>query len=266
MATKDKYEAYFEESALFITCVKSGNFRQEDLYEIHKEILKIDGRKLEYFDAYKFTADQYFTLCSTALDQNALALEFIEVPFIEADKYRQLCFQAVKQNGFALYYVKRGFFENAPEKLTDLYSAAVIQDNDALQLIRDQTFELCLIAVKHPSALQWVHAELFSKEEYGKICYTAFYEKRALVVIDKLFGTCSEKEYRKNFQALRFVNKNNLFPAQYREICLLAIQCSDESLPFVDTVLWRDEDFCREAMKLSKKSRNFVENLKTTLT
>jgi hypothetical protein len=69
----------------------------------------------------------------------------------------------------------------------------------------------------------------------------------------ELFGTCSEKEYSKNFQALRFVNKNNLFPEKYREICLLAIQCADESLPFVDKSLWLDTDFCREVMKLGAK-------------
>ncbi|GHT77758.1 hypothetical protein FACS1894130_03190 [Spirochaetia bacterium] len=260
MTTKNNLKQFFEESSTFITCVKTGDFLQDNLYEIHLEILKIDGKKLEMIEPERFTADQYFNLCSAAIDQNGLAIQWVDVSIIGAELYQKLCCQAVKQNGIALYYVKKEHFQNDQKKLRVIYNIAVSQNNDALQLIQDQTFELCLMAVKHPSALQWVRASILSKEDYGKICFAAFYQKRPLAVIERIFGGFPEIKHIQNYQALRFVNKEHLSPEKYKEICLLAIQYSSESLPFVDEALWLDNDFCLEAVKLSKKSENYVKN------
>ncbi|GHV90256.1 hypothetical protein AGMMS50268_07590 [Spirochaetia bacterium] len=260
MTTKNNLKQFFEESATFITCVKSGDFLQDNLYEIHLEILKIDGKKLEMIEPERFTADQYFNLCSAAIDQNGLAIEWVDVSIIGAELYQKLCCQALKQNGIALYYVKKEHFQNDQKKLRVIYNIAVSKNNDALQLIHDQTFELCLMAVKHPSTLQWVNPKLFSKEDYGKICFTAFYQKRYLAVIERIIGDFPEIKHIQNYQSLRFVNKEHLSPEKYKETCLLAIQYSSESLPFIDDALWLDKDFCLEALKFSKKAENYVKN------
>jgi hypothetical protein len=87
---------------------------------------------------------------------------------------------------------------------------------------------------KNASALQWVNPKLFSQEEYGEICYLAFYRKAGLVLLDQLFEPELLIKHIRNYQALRFVNKDQCLPETYKEICYLAIQYSDESLPFVD--------------------------------
>jgi hypothetical protein len=261
MKAKDKFEVFFKEGSLFITCVKSGDFAQEDLYEMHLKILKIDGKILECVDEEAFTADQYYTLCSTAIEQNGLALEWVKESVIGVENYRKLCYQAVKQNGFSVWFVKRTCFQDDLKQLRVIYNTAVSQNPDALQLIHDQSLTLCLIAVeKNASAVQWVIPQLFSKEAYGDICYTAFYRKHALILLDYIFERDLLIKHRQNYQALRFVHKDHLFPEKYKAICLQAIEYSSESLPFVDKSLWRDTDFCVEAMKVSKSSKKYVQN------
>jgi hypothetical protein len=143
----------------------------------------------------------------------------------------------------------------------ELYRTAIIQDTDSLMLIQDQTLPLCQMAAKkNASALQWVNQELFSREEYGEICFAAFYRKQGWPILDIIFGEPFGVKRIQGYQALRFADKGRLLPGKYREICLLAIQYSGESLPFVDGSLWLDKGFCREALKASKYSRDYVKN------
>ncbi|GHT98550.1 hypothetical protein FACS1894142_5020 [Spirochaetia bacterium] len=259
MKATDKFEEYFEDSSIFISCVKFGSFTQEDLYEIHLKILKIDGKRLELVDAEKFTSDQYFNLCSTAIDQNGLALEYVKASLIGVENYQKLCYQSVKQNGFSVWFVKEEYFQDDLKKLRVIYNTAVGQNADALQVIKDQTLTVCLIAVeKNTSALQWVNPQLFSKADYGEICYAAFHRKHARLIIEQLFEPDLLIKHIQNNQALRFVNKDYLFPEKYKALCLLAIEYSGASLPFVDKSLWLDTDFCMEAMKINAYSKNYM--------
>jgi hypothetical protein len=131
--------------------------------------------------------------------------------------------------------VKKNYFENSKNKLREIYRIAVSQNTDALMLIQDQTFNLCLMAVKkNASALQWVNPKLFSKDDYGEICYRAFYQKRILKLLEKIFEPERLIKHIQNYQALRFVNKGYLYPETYKQICSAAIEYSAESLPFVD--------------------------------
>ncbi|GHV80142.1 hypothetical protein AGMMS49944_19330 [Spirochaetia bacterium] len=256
---KDKLEQFFNNSFIVLTCVPYEYISQDFLHEIYLDALKIDGKKLQFVEPEKFTAEQYLTLCSAAIEQNAFALEWVDVSAIDAAHYREFCRQAVKQNGFSLYFVKKDYFQNDQGKLTALYHTAVKQNSDTLQLIQDQTVELCTLAVKkNARALQWVNQALFSKEEYGEICCTAVCEKRHHVFLDGIFEPGFDINHIKNYQALRFVNKDRLSPEKYKEICLNAITYSDESIPFVDEPLWRDKDFCTEAVKLSKKAEKYA--------
>ncbi|GHS89858.1 hypothetical protein AGMMS49957_14000 [Synergistales bacterium] len=259
MTNKDKFEQFFEHSAIFLSAVESGDFGQDDLYKIHLEILKIEGKRLESVEPELFTADQYLNLCSNAIGQNSLALEWVDVSRVSIENYRKLCYQAVKQNSTSLYFVKKELFENSENDLRVIYNVAVHQNTDALFLIRDQTLPLCLMAVKkNTSALQWVNPNLFSREDYTKICYYAFYQKQEFILLERIFENYPDIKHFKNYQGLRFVNKDYCLPQAYKEICLHAIKYSGESLPFVDESLWLDRDFCREALKLSRGAKKYV--------
>ncbi|MDR3049298.1 MAG: hypothetical protein LBV16_05600, partial [Elusimicrobiota bacterium] len=210
MTDKDKLKEFFDHSSIFISCVKSEDFWQDDYYKICLEMLQIEGRKLESVEPERFTAEQYLNLCSTAIDQNGSALEWVEASAAGVENYQNLCYQAVKKNGTSLYFVKRDLFDHSRNKLREIYRIAVIQNTDALMLIQDQTLPLCRLAVKrNASALQWVNPELFSKEEYGEICFLAFYQKQELILLERLFGEYFDIKYIKNYQALRFVDKSH---------------------------------------------------------
>jgi hypothetical protein len=259
MADKDKFKQFFEHSSTFLNYVKSGDFDQDDLYKIRLEILKIDGNKLECIEPEQFTTEQYLNLCQAAIEQNAFALEWVEVSNIDAENYQRLCYAAVKKDGTALYFVKKEFFDNHQNKFKALCHIAVRQNTDALMLIQDQTLSLCRMAVKKDaSALEWVNPGLFSKEDYGDICLLAFNQKQKLVLLLRLFGDYFNIKYIKDYQALRFVDKSHCLPDRYKDICLEAIQYSEDSLPFVDKTLWLDEDFCVKVMKITGNAKRYI--------
>jgi hypothetical protein len=258
----NELDNFLDESFIMLTCTKTGNYSQDDLYETILKGLQIKGKLLEMIEPSKFSSSQYFNLCLTAIRQNGMALEWVNESNVSVEHYQNLCNEAAKQNGFSLYYVKQDLFKNEPRKLRVLYNIAAHQNTDALQIIQDQNLNLCLIAAeKDAFALQWINPTLFSKEEYGEICYTAFYKRICVFLLEKIYETDFSKTIR-NHLALRFVDKNHLYPEKYRDICIEAIKYSEDALPFVDESLWLDEDFCNEARKRWKSAEKYFKFFK----
>jgi hypothetical protein len=256
--TNNALEDFFFDSFIQISSDTIQNGRNEYVYGTLLKGLKIKGKMLDMILPDRFSSDQYFNLCLAAVQQDGLALEWVEEPGMELGKYKSLCYEAVKQNGFSLYYVKQDLFKNEPRKLKILYNIAAYQNTDALQIIQDQNLKLCLMAVKKDAfALQWVNPTLFSKEVYGEICYTAFYEKFSVFLLDKMYKREFSETIR-NYQALRFVDKNCLLFEKYRDICIEAIKYSEDALLFVDKSLWLDEEFCKEARKRWRSAEKYI--------
>jgi hypothetical protein len=262
MDTNEKLGQYFAHSFNLLSRLNPEAISQEDYYEICLETLKINGQELECIEPEGFSTDQYLHLCAAAIEQDPFALEWVDESALGVENYQNICLQAVKKNGYALYFAKKDQFENEDWKLRILYKYALKQNTNALQLIQDQVLPMCRMAVRrNQSALQWVNPNLFSKEEYGEICHLAFYQRQVNVLLDRIFGYYFDIKCIQDYQALRFVRKDHLLPEKYKEICLLAIKYSAESLPFVDKSLWEDRGFCKEALKVSNKAKKYISPL-----
>ena len=115
---------------------------------ITDEIIKLDGRALEYLPkdkmtfqicelavkqncfaleyvlAEKMTVDQYIYICKVAVKQDAYTLKHVLSDKIPDDEYISICKQAVKQNAYVLEYVPK-------EKITkEIMELAIKQEED----------------------------------------------------------------------------------------------------------------------------------------
>jgi hypothetical protein len=97
------------------------------------------GMCIQYICQSDYDDDEYYVMASEAVKQDGLALKWIQ------NKTVELCEIALEQNGMALEYINKIDMYNDYE---DLCMIAIESEPFALQYIEEQTYEMCMEAVK----------------------------------------------------------------------------------------------------------------------
>lgn len=150
--------------------------------------------------------------------------------------------KSVQINGLALQFVK--------EQTKELCHLAVQSDGRALQFVKEQTAELCYLAVKRDSfALQ------YAKEQTEELCLLAVQQRYgggALQFVKEQTEEMCRLAVQQNGYALYYVKK------QTEELSKLAVQQNGLALEYVKE---QTEELCRLAVQQNDDASKYVKKL-----
>lgn len=86
-----------------------------------------------------------------------------------------MCFKAIEKNGLLLKEVRWDEINLTKEQINNLHFMAIRYNGLALKFAKEQTHDICLIAVEgDTSALRFVKRKVLSEDQFDKICRTTW--------------------------------------------------------------------------------------------
>ncbi len=229
-------------------CVYMLYFVKNPTYFLYKMAIKhFKISSYRYTNSYKYaifncinidflTHNQYFDICLSLLEHYQ-SLKYIKIHKLLTIQYLELCMLCIDTienfGGFYNYEFINFEYLNNYLPIHDIYKIFVTTNGLALQFIKEQTEEICLLAVKNNHiSFQYVKNKTFD------ICK---------IVLNK-YGLF-----------LKGLNKNNYTKEQYHELCNIAINNRCSSLEYVDEE-FKTFDICSLAISICYNTIEFIKN------